>query len=73
MNKLIALLLAVSSVNLWAGNKIEADAYLNNGCSNNPTETTGTKDSLTMKKRLQADEQFKNFSENNQNVYQQNF
>ncbi len=71
MKKLI-LIMALLPLNAFATDAVNPDSYANNNCDNiqDPAER---KDCFNIEKKNEAEENFRNFQENNPDPYQEDF
>ncbi|KTD56317.1 hypothetical protein Lsan_3005 [Legionella santicrucis] len=72
MKKLVLLFIVLLPFNVFASDEVNPNSYFNNNCENlkDPEER---KDCLNVEKRNEAEQNFRNFEQDNQMPYQQTF
>ncbi|ARB91810.1 hypothetical protein A6J40_06260 [Legionella longbeachae] len=72
MKKLVLLFIVLLPFNVLANDEVNPNSYFNNNCENlkDPDER---KDCLNIEKGNQAEQNFRNFEQDNQMPYQQDF
>ncbi|WP_115707214.1 hypothetical protein [Legionella sainthelensi] len=72
MKKLVLLFIVLFPFNVFANDEVNPNSYFNNNCENlkDPDER---KDCLNIEKRNEAEQNFRNFEQDNQMPYQQDF